>query len=294
MPEKYLYIANDPVLQSQAVELLCRCFDEWVDFSNKYGKCFPFHEESFAAFDEKDNMLGHVGIMPFEIRYGESETLRVAGLASVGVIPEARNRNIAHNLCCAAADWAEKADFDLMLLYTGAARVYEKSHWQCFTPPYSMLKNTSESSGGNWKKGCELSEKEKSFIRECYNSSMIFSGMVKRSDDPRFFHSWNWMWQNPANLWQVTRHGYSVKSGNSIGEIAGDLAVETISELVSGAEYTFLHPLDKANTLLQKLNWQVLKNITAPPCWYGETAMYKVFNKSINTADIFMPLTDKF
>ena len=54
MPEKYLYIANDPVLQSQAVELLCRCFDEWVDFSNKYGKCFPFHEESFAAFDEKD------------------------------------------------------------------------------------------------------------------------------------------------------------------------------------------------------------------------------------------------
>ena len=146
MSEKFLYVSNDQTQQSKAVDMLCRCFDEWIDFSQQYGKCFPFHEESFIAVDDSENLLGHVGIMPFEIFYDNEKSLKVAGLASVGVTPEARNRNIAHNLCTLAGNWAEKQGFDLMLLYTGAARVYEKSSWECFTPPYTMLKNPEKSS----------------------------------------------------------------------------------------------------------------------------------------------------
>ena len=294
MSEKFLYVSNDQTQQSKAVDMLCRCFDEWIDFSQQYGKCFPFHEESFIAVDDSENLLGHVGIMPFEIFYDNGKPLKVAGLASVGVTPEARNRNIAHNLCTLAGNWAEKQGFDLMLLYTGAARVYEKSSWECFTPPYTMLKNPEKSSAGCWKKGSELTEKEKAFIKECYQKSPLKSGMVLRSNDAKFFHSWHWMWQNPLNLWQVTENGYSIKIENVIAEIAGSLDRASIKELISGAEYTFLHPEHAANNVLHDLNWQTFEAAASPLCWHGEVAMCKVLNKTINAENIFMPLADKF
>ena len=156
----------DPGVQSQAMSLLCRCFDEWVDFRNRWGDRFPFLEYSFVA-KINGEIVGHVGIMPFDIDDGTGGVLRMAGVASVGVAPEHRGRGIAGMLCEAAAQWAAEEKYDAMPLYTGVPRVYEKCGWEvvgsggeAFVPP-----DTADPQNDKWKRGAELTVREKSLIQ---------------------------------------------------------------------------------------------------------------------------------
>lgn len=295
MPERFLFVGNDSVHQSAAVDMLGRCFDEWVDFAAVYGKKFPFREESFVCYDENNFMLGHVGIMPFEIFDGNGNTLRCAGLASVGTAPEARGRGIANKLCSMAADWASSEGFDLMLLYTAAARVYEKSQWAKFSAANITLNNPAPAAQtGTWKSSAELTDSEKSMIIKCYNTSAPFSGKVKRSCDGKFFHSWQWLWQNPLARWQINGSMYALMIEDVLAEINGDLDSQTLKAAADSANSAFLSSQDPAAELLQKFSWTAEPDSITPTCWHGETAMYKMLNGNTLPQKLCMPLADKF
>ena len=295
MPEKFLFAGNDSTHQAAAVDMLGKCFDEWVDFAAVYGKKFPFLEESFVCYDENNSMLGHVGIMPFEIFDGKGGTLRCAGLASVGTAPEARNRGIANKLCSMAAEWAKAEGFDIMLLYTAAARVYEKSAWKKFVPDNIILQNPAPAAPQYaWKSSAELTDSEKAVIIECYNTSKPFSGKIKRSSDSKFFHSWQWMWQNPLARWQVNDSMYVLMIEDVIAEINGNPDPQTLQHLLGSASSAFLSPQDPAVKLLQQLSWSAAPSSETPACWHGEAAMYKPLNGNTLPLITAMPLADKF
>jgi hypothetical protein len=238
--------------------------------------------------------------MPFEISDGKGSFLRAAGLASVGVAPEARGQGVANKLCLAAAGWAEKENFDLMLLYTGAVKVYEKSSWQIVQAPNCRILSASgntSSVAGIWKHGSQLSSSEKSFIAECYNALPPLAGRVRRTEDERYFHSWEWTFRNPLNFWRVTADGYALKTDGFLSEAALPAESNTAAwqELISGVNQAFLAPQDAIAQELVKLNWNVHPVTAQPGCWHGEMAMQKLLKKSIAKEISFLfPLADKF
>ena len=291
----YICAGHNQDYQYQAIKLLKRCFDEWVDFESHYGTVFPFREESFMAFDEKGNAIGHVGLMPFAVADGCGGLLKAAGVASVGVAPEARREGIADKLCCMAAEWAEKENFDCMPLYTGMPKVYAKSHWQIVKPNGAMLIAPSEQKKpvAVWKNGSELTVNEKTQIIQSYLSIAQIPGRVLRGFD-QFFHSWEWLFAMTDHQWLVDEKvpGYALKLNDVLAEIAGDLDYYAQN---CGVEKAFLAFDDPAYQALTARNWQEQeRESSSPECWHGEWAMnYTLPGKNI-PANFFFPLGDKF
>ena len=291
----YIFTGHNQDYQYQAVQLLKRCFDEWVDFEQSYGTTFPFREESFMAFDEKGVAVGHVGLMPFAVADGCGGLLKAAGVASVGVAPEARRQGIADKLCCMAAEWAEKQGFDCMPLYTGMPQVYAKSHWQTVQPNGTMLIAPAEEkkAGAVWKKGSELTVNEKTQIIQSYLAIAQIPGRVLRTFD-QFFHSWEWLFAMPTHQWLVDEkvNGYALKVENVLAEIAGDLEYYA---RIAETEKAFLAFEDPACQVLTATGWQEQERDTiTPECWHGETAMNYVLPDKKVPVNFFFPLGDKF
>ena len=291
----YIFTGHNQDHQYQAVQLLKRCFDEWVDFENSYGTTFPFREESFMAYDEKGRPVGHVGLMPFAVADGCGGLLKAAGVASVGVAPEARRQGIADKLCCMAAEWAEKQGFDCMPLYTGMPQVYAKSHWQTVQPNGAMLIAPAEQNNAPavWKKGSELTVNEKTQIIQSYLAIRQIPGRVLRTFD-QFFHSWEWLFAMPTHQWLVDEkvNGYALKVENVLAEIAGDLEYYA---KISGAGKAFLAFEDPAYQALTALGWQEQdKASITPKGWHGEVAMNYTLPGKNTPANFFFPLGDKF
>lgn len=295
MAIEFFYAGSDPRLQAEAVDMLALCFDEWVTFRQKYGCRFPFVEHSFAA-RESGELLGHVGIMPFEISDGRGAHLQVAGLASVGVHPRARGRNIAHELCTLAAEWAGNAQFDLMLLYTAAARVYEKSSWQVSQSVNNTLLTAPDerNAGGCWKSAAELSDREKSFIQAAYQALPPLAGRVRRSVDGKYFHSWPWFFANPASRFKLTDHGYILQIENVVCEVAAPEGEAYLAELLSGVKSAFLSPDDPAARFLKQNGYRSNNCIGDFGVWHGEVAMQKILLDRAGQTPLYWPLADKF
>ena len=295
MAIEFFYAGVDPVVQAEAVDMLELCFDEWVDFRRQYGRKFPFIEHSFAAV-ESGRLLGHVGVMPLEISDGCGGYWKTAGLASVGVHPAARGRNIAHELCMLAAAWAEAEKFDLMLLYTASVRVYEKSSWQIIQAPACCMYSAPELRpvSDNWKSGADLSAAEKDFIRESYLALPPLTGRVRRSDDERFFHSWRWIFANPASRFKLTGHGYALQIEGVLCEAAAPEGEEYLPELLRDVNSAFLSCHDPAARFLQGNNFRSNSSIKDFTVWHGEVAMQKIFNSRVENQPLHLPLADKF
>ena len=292
MSVDYRYVGRDAASQKKAVELLKRCFEEWHFFESRFGTRFPFIEESFMAFDAGGNALGHVGIMPFDISDGNGGCWKVAGIASVGVAPEARKQGIADRLCKNAGAWAAENGFDLMLLYTAAGRVYEKSGFQrVMTPACSLLKRDVPAAGGEWKNSAVLTPCEKALIKELYNNADKPAGRVIRRENEEFFHSWHWYFTWDYNQWRVAGNSYALLTGGVLSEICGD--PDEYPVLLEGVDKAFISDSDPVYKLLQK-NGFTASNAPAdlPECWHGECAMQKFL--TIKEQNLFFPLADKF
>lgn len=179
---EYVFAGTDPEIQGAGVDLLCRCFDEWLMFRARYGRCFPFEEISFVA--RVDGVLaGHVGVMEFPVRDSSGGTLRMAGVASVGVAPEHRGRGIAGELCNLAAEWAERNGFAALPLYTGVPRVYAKCGWQSVPANGVTLQapHATAAAAGEWRSGNTLSQVEKDRIITYYEALPPLPGRVVRA-----------------------------------------------------------------------------------------------------------------
>lgn len=289
---EYIYAGTDPVLQSRAAEMLCRCFDEWIMFRDRYGTGFPFLEISFAALDG-ETMAGHVGLMPFSVSDGAGGILRMAGVASVGTVPEYRGRGIASGLCEMAARWAKENGFDAMPLYTGFPRVYEKCGWKTVPSGGVSWKNPEpERKRMPWKKNDELSRTEKQRIIGSRNDSAALPGMVMRTENDGTFHSWEWLFQNEWNRWLVAEDGYALAVDGVLAEIGG--APERIVPLCGDTETAFLSKLDPAGSALRDAGWiREPEQTAAPACWHGECSMLNDLSGKL-PENLFFPLPDKF
>ena len=290
-----VFAGDDPVRQSRAVGLLARCFDEWREFQKRYGDRFPFLELSFLALGADGAPAGHVGLMPFEISDGRGGSLRMAGVASVGVAPEYRGRGIAAMLCEAAAVWAREHGFDAMPLYTGVPPVYARCGWKTVPSGGRTLSAPPERAAArrNWRQGSDLSEAEKTFIRRCYENSPPLAGRVRREEAGKSFHAWSNLFANELNRFLVTPEGYALTTGGVLAEMAGD--TDAVAGAVTEVPTAFLAPHDPAARSLLRCGWQITPaRSDAPDCWHGEVAMVKTLAGRPLPDELFFPLPDKF
>lgn len=295
MEIEYFYAGTDQAVQAGAVDMLRQCFDEWIGFIRQYGRRFPFTEHSFVALQDQ-KIIGHAGVIPFDISDGSGGVLHTAGLASVAVRPEARGCGIAHKLCTMAAAWSAVKNFDLMLLYTGAARVYEKSSWQTIADPACVyLVTDSKAARQNWKSASGLSASEKAFIKECYQALPPLSGRVIRPDNDQSFHSWEWFFSNPATCFKLTKHGYAVQIEDVLCEVAAPAGEQYLPELLDDVQSAFLSPEDPAaQFFMQQKNCRCSSDPRDFPVWHGEIAMQKSLNGKALPEKLYLPLADKF
>lgn len=285
---KFVFAGEDTELQRNSVPMLARCFEEWQIFQAKYGSRFPFREISFVALNKNNEIVGHVGIMPFDVLDGKNEIIRMAGIASVGTDPDYRGRGIAAKLCKNAAKWAKKNGFDSLPLYTSFNHVYESCGWENY-PMRSVSLVNRNFKAAKGRKGSELSPVEKAFIMNCYDRRGGFAGKVIRSSD-NAFHSWDRIFRETFFDWYIAKNGYAVTFEGVLAEFVtlnGD-----VSTLVNGIEKAFLPEKFPGIGYLLDADWQICALNTAPDCWHGENVMIKNINKL--ETDIFFSLTDKF
>ena len=138
---KFVFAGEGTELQNNSVPMLAECFEEWRDLQALNGNRFAIREISFVALNDRDEVVGHVGIMPFDVLNGKGGIIRMAGIASVGTSPAYRGRGIAARLCNDAAEWAKENGFDCMPLYTAFNRVYESCGWSNYPMQSVMLTN---------------------------------------------------------------------------------------------------------------------------------------------------------
>ena len=290
---EYLFAGTDPEHQSTAVDMLCRCFDEWRMFRAQYGRCFPFEEFSFLA--RVDGVLaGHVGVMEFPVQDGSGGTLRMAGVASVGVAPEYRGRGIAGELCSHAAAWAGQNGFAALPLYTGVPRVYAKCGWQT-VPSNGITLQAPPATAAEvcgWRSGNTLTKAEKERIITCYEALPPLPGRVVRATSGKRFHSWEWLFANDLNRFLVTPEGYALAADGILAEIGGE--AEAVARHCGGVSSAFLSPLDHAADALRAADWRMTEQTDAPECWHGERAMLKLLPGKTVPDRLFFPLADKF
>ncbi len=297
MPIEYFCAGADPAIQQEAVDMLCRCFDEWVEFKNIYGRCFPFYEHSFIARENGTGRLaGHVGVMPFDVSDGQGGIWRMAGIASVGVDPDFRGLGIAQQLCENAAQWAQSQHFHAMPLYTSVNPVYRKCHWQDLKASSQVMHGNADCSGLNgyqWKKSSELTDMEKDAIVGFYQALPPLAGRVMRTLGDNKYHSWEWIFRNPAASFIVKPSGYAAAVEGVIAEAAGDIIYE-LSRL--GLTQALLAADDPAAQALLKANWHFAEQTVtaAPACWHGESVMLRNWAIDLPESGIFFALLDKF
>ena len=285
---RFVFAGEGTELQNNSVPMLARCFEEWQIFQERNGNRFTFREISFAALNEKDEIVGHVGIMPFDVLDGNNGVIRMAGIASVGTDPDFRGRGIAANLCRMAAEWAKDNGFDCLPLYTSFNRVYESCGWQNYpVSSISLVNRNCKKKKG--RKGSDLSSTEKAFIMDCYDRTGEFAGKVIRTND-NAFHGWDRIFRETFFDWYVDKNGYAVAFEGVLAEFYA--ANGDASELVSGIKTAFLPEKYPAVGALLDGDWQVSAVNTAPDCWHGENVMTCDIRKM--KTDIFYSLTDKF
>lgn len=291
---EYVFAGTDPVLQSSAADMLCRCFDEWQMFRAQYGERFPFEEISFLARAD-GRIAGHVGVMEFPVQDGSGGTLRMAGVASVGVAPEYRGRGIARELCTLAAKWAAQNGFAALPLYTGVPQVYARCGWQTVPSNGVTLQppDTAAAASGEWRSGNTLTDAEKDRIIKCYEALPPLPGRVVRDIAGPRFHSWEWLFAGELNRFLVTRDGYALAVDGVLAEIGGDETA--LARRCTGIAGAFLSPRDRAAEALRAMGWREAQGSPdAPECWHGEGAMLKLLPGRTVPDDLFFPLADKF
>ena len=287
---KFVFAGEDTELQRNSVPMLARCFEEWQMFQAAYGNVFPFREISFVALNQKDEVVGHVGIMPFDVIDENNNVVRMAGIASVGTDPDYRGRGIAAQLCRNAAKWAKKNGVDLLPLYTSCNRVYESCGWKNFPMhSISLLNRNFDKNGIKGRKGSDLTSTEKAFIMNCYDRIGTFAGKVIRSND-NSFHGWDRIFRETFFDWYVDRSGYAVTFEGYLAEFCalnGDAR-----KLLSGIEKAFLPEKFPQLAFLLDDDWQITGLNVEPDCWHGENVMICDLKKS--PENLFYSLVDKF
>ena len=285
---KFVFAGEDTELQRNSVPMLARCFEEWQIFQAENGNRFTFREISFVALDKNDEIVGHVGIMPFDVLDGNNNVIRMAGIASVGTDPDFRGRGIAAKLCRMAAEWADDNGFDCLPLYTSFNRVYESCGWKNY-PMRSISLTNRDCKKKKARKGCELSSTEKAFVMNCYERMGEFAGKVIRSND-NSFHGWDRIFNEIFFDWYVEKNGYAVAFEGVLAEF---FAVDgNASDIVAGIEKAFLPEKFAGVGSLLDGDWQVSAVNTAPDCWHGENVMTCSLRKI--KSELFYSLTDKF
>ncbi len=285
---KFVFAGEGTELQNDSVPMLARCFEEWQIFQAAYGNVFPFREISFAALNENDEIVGHVGIMPFDVLNGKGGVVRMAGIASVGTAPEYRGCGIAARLCNDAAEWAKDNGFDCMPLYTSFNRVYESCGWRNY-PVKSVALTNGRAELKKGRKGAELTENEREFIIECYNKIPEFAGKVLRTRD-KSFHGWNRIFRETFFDWYVDSNGYAVAFEEVLAEffaLNGDA-----SGLVCGIGSAFLSENFTGMQSLLDNGWRISAADKELDCWHGENVMCRCLNAV--EEKLFYSLTDKF
>ena len=284
------FTGDDPVAQQSALEVLARCFPVWAERKRIF-KRFPFRELSFIA--RSGNIVcGHLGLIPMETFNYDGTLIRLAGVASVAVLPEYRKCGIASKLCQAATRWAEENGFDALPLYTSVMRVYEKNNWQIFPVEMSTLKapETTSDTGDFWKTSAALSNEEKSFIIRCYENMPPLPGRIIRLADDYAANSWHRLFSKNNALWHLTSSGYILALDGVICEVCG-----TISTVPPGISKAFLSIHDPYYCVLHNAGWLPdLPPQQLPECWDGEVAMMKIINPEKIPSGIFFPLANKF
>ena len=284
------FTGDDPTVQKEAVDLLARCFEVWAERKITFKGKFPFREFSFVARNQAGQVVGHLGIIPFEVKNRTGKMIKMAGVASVAVAPECRKCGIAGMLCQSAAAWAEKNNFDAMPLYTSACRVYEKNGWQLTGSGARFLQSPDhDSNNGNWKSSDRLSDAEKEFIIKCYDSAPTLTGQVVRTMDAYDAMSWQRLFSKAGFRWQLSDNGYILSVDNVICECCN------FPTIPPGIDQAFLSRHDVECQKFLDAKWStpdMMGNL--PPCWDGETVMIKLLPGKSLPEDIFYPLAHKF
>lgn len=287
----YHFSGDDPAVQREAVDLLARCFGVWAERREIFKGRFPFREQSFVARNRTGELVGHLGIIPFEIQTGNDSTVAAAGVASVAVAPEYRKCGIAGMLCQTASTWAESCGFSAMPLYTSAFRVYEKNGWKLSAHNGCLMQIPAElPTDTQWKCGEELSEKEQETVIALYQKCRNIAGWVVRTFDDYDAVSWQRLFGKANCRWQIFDSGYALSVDGVIAEICGD-----IPDNLCGAEQAFLAADDPRCAGLKRYNWKDISgNYPLPPGWEGEAVMNKVFSDNQVWEKAFFPLAHKF
>ena len=139
------------------------------------------------------------------------------------------------------------------------------------------------------RKGMELSDAEKDFIIECYNSMADFSGKVVRHND-RNFHDWKRIFREQFFDWYVNENGYAAAFEGVLAEFRA-LNPDGI-KLCRNMKTAFLPENFPDIEHLYADGWKKRSVNDAPDCWHGE----KVMLRNINSVpqNIFFSLVDKF
>ena len=288
---KFHFVGQDAGYQASAVVMLKRCFDEWCCFESIYGRVFPFRELSFVAETASGQLVGHVGVMPFEMVSVDGGCLKCAGVASVGTDPDFRNRGIAAELCQMASQWAQSEHYDLMPLYTSLNRVYSSVGWRDYFDPVLRLNNPRPVEDVPGKRGCDLSAAEKRHIMEKYAESARFPGYVRRTEQGDF-NSWSRIFSEEIMRWHLESDGYAMTIDGVLAELAAPAG--RAADLARVARQTFLSVRHPAASELRDSNWTETLPALAADCRHGENVMVKTLSTLTELAPIFFSLTDKF
>ena len=288
------FAGEDPVIQGKIVDLLARCFDVWVTRRETLGHRFPFRELSFAAYDEADNVVGHLGIIPFDLCDGKNSLLRMAGIASVGVDPQFRKRGIAGMLCLAAEKWAKENGFDALPLFTALTGVYAKYGWEIQSVNGVTLKNPVPPAAAIWRTGSALSPGETGIIKTLYAATAAFPGKVQRLEGSYPANSWGRLFAREDIRWLISKDAYLMRVDDVTAEAGGDIsAAAELASAVSGE--LFLSPADPLCDELLKRDFSIQKyGFVSPGCWDGEVMMMKKLSSGKFPEQLFIPLPHKF
>ena len=294
MAVNIVFAGEDIEFQRQAVDVLARCFDVWQMRKQQYHGRFPFRELSFVAITD-GTVIGHAGIIPFEVQASGGKTLKMAGIASVAVAPEWRQQGIAGNLCRHAAAWAAKQKFDAMPLYTERINVYRHCGWEIFPPGVATLTSPREKKSdlSKWLSPEELSVADKELIIRSYRDAAACPGRVVRVDDPASAMSWSYLFRKAAGRWKIfPGKGYLLAMDGVLAEYGGEIEAQMIDE--SQVAQALFSPADPMCANLAALNWQIkVHHDDLPECWEGEAVMMRTLTEKA-LPELFFPLANKF
>lgn len=289
---EYRFTGDDPAFQRLAIDVLARCFEVWAERKIQYNNRFPFREYSFIAIAGNNEVVGHLGIIPFDVCGVAGKSIRMAGVASVAVAPEWRKRGIAAGLCHAAVSWAKENGFDALPLYTSLMPVYEKCGWKTFPAAMKALCRpaTQPLDPYIWKSGELLHDEEKTSVINLYETKSPFPGRVVRVHDDYAANSWARLFSKPNHLWHITDGGYILSVDGVIAEIGG-----VVDMVPPGIDNAFLSVDDPAYSELLAENWQISAADSAVPrCWDGEVVMMNILHPENIPAELSFPLAHKF